>query len=121
MNYEIIINKQECKAIVLMEMQKRILAKEPKQRVGNENVLEILKKERPELKILGFIKTGYCSNIDGEPNRCIWELQIEKTWDDSLQKEKKNKNLQKLEIKEKNEDQLDNPTEQPRTNPNKET
>lgn len=101
------LDKQKCIVSITIEMPKRIFARDPKERIGNEKILQILKTEKPELKVLKFVKSGYCSNIDGEPNKCVWEIEVQNTWDDFPNKEKKIKNIQKLEVKEKNEAQLD--------------
>lgn len=60
MKNHIDLDKQKCIVSVTVEMPKRIFARDPKERIGNEKILQILKSEKPELKVLKFVKNGYC-------------------------------------------------------------
>ena len=74
MKTEIKIDKQKNIAIVKIEIQKRILLKEPKVRISKEIALSELKTKFPDLEVSQVLNDSYCSNLLGEPSIGIWEF-----------------------------------------------
>lgn len=70
------VNVEKNTVKVIVSLDKRQYAREPKVRIFKEFILEHLKIKYPHLDNLKLVKNGYCSNISGEPETGTWEFEL---------------------------------------------